>query len=921
MTLGLLVLTLGHWYGEKTETTQRLQQDFERSSAQVAASIPHRIAHLENLIRGVQGLHKALPAMGPQEFARYVRAQNLEHALPGMQGVSLIARQVGGPGGTEQARIVALETLEQRSTGALGFDVLSNPVSALALRRSTASAGLSLSARLQPVQQLQDAQAAAYVLYAPLYAQGLQPQTLAARQAQVTGWVGVLFQVPALMAELSKQWPQDVQVEIFDSATPTDANLVYRSTATPAAPNGLAVQTRTVNMDGQTWTVRTQALPAFAARVPPDDRSVITLVGVLAALLIGALGWQLSRSRHAAMDQAQQATQELQSANNNLTAILEAVPDLMFDLDLEGRYYQYWSPRSDLLAAPPELFIGKTVREVLPADAAAICMEALHECNAKGYSNGHEVALQVGDQTLWFELAAARKQSGTGLPRFIMLSREITPRKRAEQARADHAQQLTLALEGGDLGYWDWNFSSGTLQANARWYTMLGLDPAAEQASMDLWYSLVHPADQPKLEALVQTVLLPPEGVNFGVEIRVRHASGHYIWILDKGAVFSRDAQGRPVRVVGTHMEITGRKLDEEKLRLSDHAFKTITQGIIVTNPQGEIVLVNDAFCNISGYSREETMGRNCRFLQGPRTSAQTVARIRQALQGQQIFSGEILNYRKNGQPFWNDLEIAPVFGADNAITHLVGITKDITEKKAADLIIEQDRAAIQSNQQQLRILSRRVLEAQETERKRLAHELHDELGQSLTAVKINLLMQQAQSGHAPTPIDTENVRIVEDTLQQVRRLALALRPSMLDDLGLAPALAWLAKSASVNRDVVVDFQAHTDQARLPSEVETACFRIVQESLTNVRRHAQAKQVEIRLSVQARLLHLSIRDDGVGFDTAALAGAQSPPSLGVLGMRERAVAMGASLDIRSSPGQGCTVELRCTLPETPSPTP
>lgn len=212
----------------------------------------------------------------------------------------------------------------------------------------------------------------------------------------------------------------------------------------------------------------------------------------------------------------------------------------------------------------------------------------------------------------------------------------------------------------------------------------------------------------------------------------------------------------------------------------------------------------------------------------------------------------------------------------------------------------------------QLKALSRRVLEAQELERRRVAIELHDELGQSLTAIKINLQLSERFKGEPTGDLVRENIRIVEDALTQVRRLATALRPSMLDDLGLAPALKWIAEQTAQRSGFEVRFLHERNQERLSPEIETACFRIVQEALTNIARHAQPKCVEITLRREADQLVLCVKDDGTGFDLDAMSErAVAGGSLGVLGMRERATLLGGQLDIESVPGQGSKVQLTC----------
>lgn len=225
-----------------------------------------------------------------------------------------------------------------------------------------------------------------------------------------------------------------------------------------------------------------------------------------------------------------------------------------------------------------------------------------------------------------------------------------------------------------------------------------------------------------------------------------------------------------------------------------------------------------------------------------------------------------------------------------------------------------QAESKLRISHSQLKALSRRVLEVQEAERRRVALELHDELGQSLTAVKINLQMQERFKGQHPENCNTDNLRIVDDALNQVRRLALALRPSMLDDLGLAPALHWMAGQHSERHGYAVQFAAARLSGRLAPDIETACFRIVQEALTNISRHAQAKCVEIDLRYEGGVVMLSVQDDGCGFDPEAMRDrASSGGSLGVLGMQERATLIGGQLDIESTPGVGSKIRLSCPL--------
>lgn len=233
-----------------------------------------------------------------------------------------------------------------------------------------------------------------------------------------------------------------------------------------------------------------------------------------------------------------------------------------------------------------------------------------------------------------------------------------------------------------------------------------------------------------------------------------------------------------------------------------------------------------------------------------------------------------------------------------------------------------QAEVKLRDNAHLLRALSQRVLEVQESERRRVARDLHDEIGQSLTAIKINLQLERTPD-QTPEQVNADNLAMVEDALQQVRRLAMALRPSMLDDLGLMAALRWMADQIAVRSGFVVAFETREAMTfeRLAPELEIACFRIAQEALTNITRHAQATRVHIELRHEGDTLILSIRDNGCGFDPGAVhARAIAGTSLGVLGMQERAALIGGRLDIESFPHQGSTLTLRCPW-QTQEPTP
>lgn len=220
----------------------------------------------------------------------------------------------------------------------------------------------------------------------------------------------------------------------------------------------------------------------------------------------------------------------------------------------------------------------------------------------------------------------------------------------------------------------------------------------------------------------------------------------------------------------------------------------------------------------------------------------------------------------------------------------------------------------------QLQTLSRQLMQVQERERRQLAHDLHDEIGQAVTAIKMNLqTMQRVADTSAVQERLDDSLGMLDKILQRVRDLSLDLRPSLLDDLGLAPAVRWYVERQAQRAGLVAEVEAEHVPQRLEPDLAVACFRIVQESITNILRHAKATTIHVDLRQTDQWLDLCVRDDGIGFssrETSALAA--NRPSLGLLGMQERAQALGGTISIESLPGQGTEVRVRIPLrsPET-----
>jgi PAS domain S-box-containing protein len=353
----------------------------------------------------------------------------------------------------------------------------------------------------------------------------------------------------------------------------------------------------------------------------------------------------------------------------------------------------------------------------------------------------------------------------------------------------------------------------------------------------------------------------------------------------------------------------TGRDLLRESALHTQAVLDNMVDAVITVNSKGLMESFNKAAGPMFGHASDEVIGQHVTLLipEPRRSRAEGNMQHWQDIGEAHIVGKprEMVARRKGGVLFPISLAISRFSRQGQTI--YVGLVRDITERTRV-------AAEMQANARKLEKLSRRVLEVQETERRRVARELHDELGQSLTAIKVNLQSSARFKNCSALELQEENLHLVEDAIQQVRRLALALRPSVLDDLGLVPALRDMTEQTARRSGFAVYFHPALPLGRLSPDVETACFRIVQEALTNVARYANAKRVDIDLFHDGDELLLSVTDDGDGFDYAEVhARETAPTSMGLLGMQERATLIGGTLEIVSAVNHGCTVRLRCPV--------
>ncbi|MFN2426651.1 MAG: PAS domain S-box protein [Candidatus Binatia bacterium] len=346
----------------------------------------------------------------------------------------------------------------------------------------------------------------------------------------------------------------------------------------------------------------------------------------------------------------------------------------------------------------------------------------------------------------------------------------------------------------------------------------------------------------------------------------------------------------------------------ERRLRESDERFRQFlaqaADALYVADEGGRIVEANREACGLLGYTREEILELSVYDID-PDLSEDEAARLLAGISHKGHLAVERRLKRKDGSVFPVELRVSRINVRDDE--HFLMAARDITERKHAAQQLEQSRT-------QLRALSSRLLAVQEEERKHLAREVHDELGQALTALSLDVgwLAAHVKDDAAATEQVNKIGDLLETTIGSVQRIARELRPLLLDDLGLIPALEWMAREFQQRTRIPCVLTAPSRGIVLDRELDTIVFRLVQEALTNVARHAGASVVRISLQRGRGEVLLTVEDDGRGIRQEEI---DHHDSLGLLGMRERVRMCDGTMHIQGAEGRG--TQLKFTIPAAP----
>jgi len=570
----------------------------------------------------------------------------------------------------------------------------------------------------------------------------------------------------------------------------------------------------------------------------------------------------------------------LRASEERFALFMEHLPGAAWMKDLEGRYVYANTEGERIFHRTLAELCGKTDDEVFPPETAAQFKEndRLALRNGKGLQTIEILPQEDGLHYSVVYKFPILDQSGKSVMVGGIAIDVSEQRKAEEQYRilADAVPDIVFTSdENGQCDY-----------CNQRWYDYTGM--TFEQTKENGWLSAIHPDDLERpltfLEKAIQT------GTPFEAEFRFRRADGTYRWFLDRGVPI-RDGQGHIVKWLGTATDIDDLKNAEEVLR------QKLREIVFQTDRAGRLTFLNQVWTDILGYSRTESLGLSILKFLEPADCDLGADLILGLGIGPRCSTTELRFQHKAGHTVWLE------FSASPGDEHFVGGSLiDITERKKAE--------------RDLRELSGRILRIQDDERRRLARELHDSTAQSLAAVMPNLsLVQQsaARLSEKARKALSESLHMTEQCLQEIRTISYLLHPPLLDELGLSAALKWYVDGFAKRSGIGVTLDIPQELGRLPEDIETTVFRVVQEGLTNVYRHSGSPSAAVLVARTTSELSVEIRDGGKGMpaETAGPGSMASQLGIGIAGMRERVAQFNGSLRIQS--GERGTV-IMATIP-------
>ena len=600
----------------------------------------------------------------------------------------------------------------------------------------------------------------------------------------------------------------------------------------------------------------------------------------------------------AEIEERKRAEAALRRSEISNVAILDAIPDLIFRIDQDGTFLDFKQPEGMRLHLSPEQFLGRRMADVMPGAITQQTRLAMRQARETRQVQTFNYHLPVVDAERYYE---ARMVAGN-VDEYVAIIRDITLQEAARQQLRYQASLLDLVDEAiistdGTFHIRTWNRAAEQMYGYAA-HEVIGR-PVAECFRPQYWGQTGDEVSEQFLRA----------GVWQGEVVhQAKDGRQLNVWVAVKAIT---DRSGRITGAVSANRDVTRARQAERALLESEARYRNLFEEapvmyVITHNQAGVPVIIdcNEQFSTTLGLAKTEVMGRPLADFLAPASRQDLFVDSFRGARGVEIQQVERQLVRCDGTIIAAQVLIGPERTVQGQVVGTRITMVDITQRKLME-------ARLRETSEQLRSLAEHIQSGRETERAHIAREIHDELGQMLTALKFDVewLAKRLPAAEPALLIKAATMsELIGATIQSVQRISAELRPSILDNLGLVAALQWQIKEFQERTEIRCCFTTNLDEDfALDPGLATVLFRIFQEALTNVARHAQATAITAALTCQDSCLQMAVVDDGVGISEKHLTDVNS---LGLIGMRERLYPWQGQLTIQRAPGRGTAVEIR-----------
>lgn len=539
-----------------------------------------------------------------------------------------------------------------------------------------------------------------------------------------------------------------------------------------------------------------------------------------------------------------QAELELEAAYREKDTILESIGDGFITLN-ENYIVTYWnSAAEELLNTPKKEILGKNLWEVFD--------EAIDSVSHRNYNRVMLERIPIDFEDYyepidsWFDINAYPSENGISI-----FFKDITERKVNEEKITRFNERFQKVTEATNDAIWDYDVAKKDLFWGKGFETLFGYDLENTKPGLEFLLSLIHPDDRERIAQKIQAFMQDASKKDWFEEYRFKKANGDYAYVMDR-AIFIRNDVDQVVRVVGAITDLTQQQEEEKQLKLYESVVTNTQESIVITEaqpsdlPGRKILYVNEAFTEMTGYSREEVLGRTLNFLNGPKTDEETLQKLRKAIDSFEPLEVEFINYKKNGEEFWVNTSIVPVKDGKGNFIHWVAIGRDVTSRRNYEEEIQTSLV----------------------EKETLLAEIHHRVKNNLAVISGMMQLQAFES---------DNVELQDklfDSVSRIKTMAtvheLLYHTNSFSDIDFSKTLEYLIRSVSetLQSDGSTEVKINSESIKLNINQAIPVSLIVNEVITNAYKHAfkdfKSGKIGIDFREKNGKMLLDIRDNGVG---------------------------------------------------------